>query len=271
MKCSLATGHLWTNTVMPQPHLPPEIIDYIIDFLHDQPDVLRNCCLVSKSFIDRTRKHLFRDIVFKWFHSTLEAWRETFPDSKKSPAHHARSLSVGCTNIVTDKDAKAGDWIESFSEVARLELQDGFLDEHSFHPFHALSKVKHLLVSSVTVPPSELLGFIFSFPQLEDLDISDSYTDADVTDWCEPIVWPPNFQFPPLTGTLVLRPSRPDCITRLLLAVPGCLRFRKIIWEYHPEHLEGVMAVVERCSDTLERIDIARPIRGKSYTSSPCN
>ena len=261
---------------MPQPHLPPEITDHIIDLLHDQPDTLGNCCLASRSFINRARKYLFEDIGFESSPKDLEVWKKTFPNPKKSPAHHTRSLFVGCTEIVTDEDAKEGGWIESFSEVVRLELWDGAWDgpvvNHSFHPFHVLSKVKHLRVCFTTIPPSKLLKTICSFPQLEDLDISDFHTGANGTDGGEPIVWPPDFQFPPLTGTLVLRPSRPDCITRLLLAVPGCLRFRKIIWEeYHPERLEGVMAVVERCSDTLECIDITRPIRGKSYTFSPCN
>ena len=282
MKCSLVTGtgHLWTNTLMAQLHLPPEIIDHITDFLHDQPDTLRKCCLVSRSFIARTRKYLFKDIRFEWClpkdFPKLEVWKETFPDPKESPARHARSLFVGCADIVTDEDAKEGGWIESFSEIVRLELWSGFgggpVANHSFHPFRVLSKVKHLRVYSTTIPPSELLKFICSFPQLEDLDMPGGDAGANYTDGGEAIVWPPDSQFPPLTGTLVLQQSSPNYIKHLLLAVPGGLHFRKIIWKLHfPEHLEGVMAVVERCSDTLEYIDITRPIRGKSHPFSPCD
>ena len=47
---------------MSNPHLPAEILDYIIDHLHDTEDALRNCSLVSKSWIPRTRTHLFADV-----------------------------------------------------------------------------------------------------------------------------------------------------------------------------------------------------------------
>ncbi|KAF9643160.1 hypothetical protein BDM02DRAFT_3081141, partial [Thelephora ganbajun] len=55
------------QTTMSNPrqfHLPPEILDYIIDLLHDKPETLKQCCLVSKSWVSRTRKHLFADIEF---------------------------------------------------------------------------------------------------------------------------------------------------------------------------------------------------------------
>ncbi|KAF9642961.1 hypothetical protein BDM02DRAFT_3104213, partial [Thelephora ganbajun] len=47
-----------------KPHLPPEILDYIVDFLYNEPETLKQCCLVSKSWVPRTRKHLFADINF---------------------------------------------------------------------------------------------------------------------------------------------------------------------------------------------------------------
>lgn len=43
--------------------LPPEIFDLFIDQLsHSSPD-LKNCCLVSKSWLSRSRHHLFRHII----------------------------------------------------------------------------------------------------------------------------------------------------------------------------------------------------------------
>ncbi|KAF9642569.1 hypothetical protein BDM02DRAFT_3078319, partial [Thelephora ganbajun] len=65
-----------TQTTMSNPHqvhLPPEIFDYIVDFLHDTPETLKQCCLVSKSWVPRTRKYLFADIEF-FTESDLEAW-----------------------------------------------------------------------------------------------------------------------------------------------------------------------------------------------------
>ena len=60
------------------PDLPPELLDHIVDFLHDNQTALRNCCLVSKSWIPRARKYLFAAIEFHR-EETLKSWRETFP------------------------------------------------------------------------------------------------------------------------------------------------------------------------------------------------
>jgi hypothetical protein len=59
---------------MSDPHLPPELSDYIVDLLHDQPETLKWCCLVSKSWVPRTRRHLFGDIAFRYI-PDLEAWK----------------------------------------------------------------------------------------------------------------------------------------------------------------------------------------------------
>ena len=45
--------------------LPPEILDLIIDHLHDEPATLKTCCVVSKSWVPRTRKHLFALVEFR--------------------------------------------------------------------------------------------------------------------------------------------------------------------------------------------------------------
>ena len=39
------------HTIMSLSRLPPEICDYIIDLLHNQQEVLKDCCLVCKSFV----------------------------------------------------------------------------------------------------------------------------------------------------------------------------------------------------------------------------
>jgi uncharacterized protein (DUF2384 family) len=58
---------------MPNLHLPAETLDHIVDHLHDTEDALRNSCLVSKSWIPRTRKHLFADTEFPTEES-LQSW-----------------------------------------------------------------------------------------------------------------------------------------------------------------------------------------------------
>ena len=61
----------------PAPYLPPEILDYIIDHLHDEPEALKMCC-PSKSWVPRAQEHLFYEIEFKYL-AHVNAWKRAFP------------------------------------------------------------------------------------------------------------------------------------------------------------------------------------------------
>jgi hypothetical protein len=50
--------HGSAETAISVSRLPAEMLDHVVDHLYDTEDALRNCCLVSKSWIPRTRKHL---------------------------------------------------------------------------------------------------------------------------------------------------------------------------------------------------------------------
>ena len=134
---------------MSDPRLPAEMLDLIIDHLHDTTHALRDCCLVSKLWVPRTRNHLFADIEFPTTNS-LKSWKKMFPDPSMSPAHYAKTLSVGNLGIATVTDVEAGGWIGGFSRVVHLRL--GRLDFGdwsviSLVPFHSY------LACKVSPPP----------------------------------------------------------------------------------------------------------------------
>ena len=249
-------------------HLPPEIVDYIIDLLGDDLATLEQCCLVSKSFIPRTQRYLFEYIKIE-FPSGFEAWKRTFPDLANSPAHHTRSLLLDCKEVFTTEDTEAGGWIRSFTNVVRLEVWN-IEKNFDLDPFRVLSSVKSLrLVLPEAFPPSRVVEFICSLPLLEDLDISQEEPEIDDIDECRAI--PRHLTLPPLTGTLVLQEDWPEHITHLLLAPSGVLHFRKIVSCVQlPGGLEGVMALVEGCSNTLENLDIEYLAYGKPRKPTPC-
>jgi hypothetical protein len=115
---------------MSGPRLPPEISDHIVDLLHDEPETLEQCCLVSNSWVPRTRKHLFREVRFE-SPAGLEAWKTTFPDLTNSPANHTRSLHIYCVRFITDPDTEEGGWFRAFCNVVRLEVwTDGMWNLH---------------------------------------------------------------------------------------------------------------------------------------------
>ena len=107
---------------MSNPYLPPEILDHIVDLLRDGTPALRSCCLVSKSWIPRTRKHLFAYVAFDTV-KDLQSWKDTFPDSSTSPAHYTKTLFVNCPQVVAAADAESGGWITGFSRVVQLQVR----------------------------------------------------------------------------------------------------------------------------------------------------
>ena len=108
---------------MSDPHLPPELTDFVVDLLHDEPETLEQCCLVSKSWVPRTRKRLFRWIQFER-PAQVDTWKATFPDPANSPGHHTRSLCIYCAEVFTIKDAGEGGWIQAFSNVVQLTMSN---------------------------------------------------------------------------------------------------------------------------------------------------
>jgi hypothetical protein len=82
-------------------------------------EALKECCLVSKSWIPRTRKHLFAQIIFH---------TEEDPGIMEEGVY--RSLDLSCASrqnsanrlphVITAADGEAGGWIRGFSRVTHL-------------------------------------------------------------------------------------------------------------------------------------------------------
>jgi hypothetical protein len=242
---SCGQGQRLTVLVHTTMSLPPEILDLIVDHLHDEPTALKACCVVSKSWIHRTRTHLFASVEFHPATSSIELWKTAFPDPSNSPAHHTRSLTVRGIWTVTAADADAGGWIHAFPNLVHLHLESlNWGELVSLVPFHGLSPTLRSL--RLTHTSSDVLDLICSFPLLEDLAfVSPSYGNY---------VWniPPTS--PKLTGSLSLSMFggiRP--VARRLLSLPNGLHFTKITVVLD-EDIHSVTDLVSGCSDTLETI-----------------
>jgi len=168
--------------MMTNPYFPPETLDSIIDLLNDEPETLKRCCLVSKSWVPRTRKHLFAHIEFR-SPSDLGSWKKAFPDVANSPGYYARTLIVGYARLVTASDGEEGGWIRlirAFSGVTCLVVKGGFkhgggirASEGSLTPFRGISlTLKSLRLGPILLPYPGLFDFILSFPLLEDLGLT---------------------------------------------------------------------------------------------------
>ena len=145
---------------------PPEILDHIIDHLHDEPTTLKTCCLVSKSLVPRTRTHIFAHIEFHPLDQSVESWKNIFSDPKSSPAHHTRTLTMCHPYLIK---AAHEDMISVFCRVVRLELVGGYGEGTPPVALHGFSPaLRSLHLDSGTLPDWEIFGLICSFPLLED-------------------------------------------------------------------------------------------------------
>ena len=244
---------------MTGPPLPPEILDDIVNLLHDDTRALKQCCLVSKSWVQRTRRHLFADVALRLDH--LKLWKETFLDPINSPAHHVRTLTINSrafqgTNTEDDK------WIEAFTRVTRLFLTIPRVDHATFFtPYYKMSSsLESLHVRSRVVNP-QVFDLVRSLPLLEDLamiggcigPLRDHKLEGPQN------VVPPKLASPVFTGRLWLcLESDVERAARQLLDLPNGLHFRRMeLSSYGKEDIPPVMELVSACSDTLEHLSIS--------------
>ena len=245
------------------PSLPKEILDVIIYHLHDEPTALKACCLVSKSWVSRTQRHLFDRVKFlSRSGPTIESWMETFPDPSNSPAHYTRSLRISHIQVITVAISDVLAQIHSFNRIVELAvgIENGPI---SFAQLRGLSpNLKRLHLFHSFAPSSEVLDFICSFPLLENLSLHSArpHANENAAKWNKPST------SPKFTGSLLLN-RRNRSIVRKLLDLPGGLRFSKIrvccpIGEY-----DLTKDLVSACSDTLQFLCV-EIYRGASRTGS---
>jgi len=192
-----------------------------------------------------------------------------FPDPLTSPAHYAKHLKIASPHILTAEGAEAGDWIRDFSCVVRLRVDDPrtYVDEAEVSPlpFHGFSPaIKSLRVQFVVLPSSRIFDLIHSFPLLEDLTVIAQKMSIDNGDGPKrPPAADRSSDPPALTGSLELYLNEGmRHITRGLLSSPGGIRFRDLTstW-FHTGDPSLTTALVEKCSRTIETLDISSYLR----------
>ena len=243
------------------PRFLEELLDHVADHLHNERHNLKNCCLVSKSWVPRTRKHLFATISLH-HKGDLQSWKNVFPDPSISLAHYTKTLVIGCPQSVTAGDGEEGGWLSAFSRVVRLAMYIPSMDQRviSLVPFHGLSPViKSLRIYLTTFPSSPIFNLIRSFPPLENLHVEVREALADPVDSCDGQQPPVQTLNPSaLTGSLKLVGiGRWSPLVRPLLALPSGLHFRSLcLTLIDGKTVSMATALVERCRSTLESLEL---------------
>lgn len=151
--------------------LPQELTDYVFDFLHDDPDTLKRVSLVSKPWLDCSRRHLFETLLIR--HSELT---DLGSANLATPCKYTRRLIF----LWTSDAAKVFLMLNNFkdSEVHTLILRScqlyGF-DEPSlrrcFSTFPC-TMVTSLEFRSISCQQRIFLALISLFPNLDNLTVA---------------------------------------------------------------------------------------------------
>ena len=230
--------------------LPPEILDLIVDHLHDEPTTLKACCLVSKSWVWRTRWHLFFHVEFNTAESSFEKWMKVFQEPSNSPAHHTRTLSIFGPEVVAAASADRRAWIHPFRHITTLSVDMKDTPGVSLVHLHGLSPTLISLgLFHPTIPPSEVINLICSFPLLEDLYLSSLRIEGDTDKWKVPPT------SPKLTGSLYVSGGL-GSVARRLLDLPSGLRSTMLTVMGFVEDVEPAMGLVSGCSATLKSLRV---------------
>ena len=242
--------------------LPPEIIDLIVDYLYDESNTLKACGVVSKSWVPRTRKHLFAHVLFN-SHGSTESWRELFPDSSSSPAHCAHSLTIRSVPAIMTMSTAL---IRSFCHVVKFKVDTWVCDDtDEWVPLHLFGgfppTLKSLSLSCHSVPLPRIFDLICSLPLLEDLALEYQGLKSDIKGWDT------HPTSPKLTGSLDLSCENPSVIQGLL-DLPDGLHFSEITISCLVENAELTMDLLSMCSDNLESLCVEYMNTG-AFPSAP--
>jgi len=86
--------------------LPLELIELIIDHLHDDSVALKACSLVSRTFLQPARVHLFENIELRFRHSVkdrnIDSMRTIISPDSRGLLSHTRKLSIPYQGLLTE-------------------------------------------------------------------------------------------------------------------------------------------------------------------------
>jgi len=224
---------------------------------------LRTCALVSKSWAQLSRRHLFHTVLFT--SRDMDRWLKTFLVPEESPAHHVRDLHVWIGAGPVDEESF--EYTPQFRNVERLSL----LGYGRAQPYRRRSfwKLPHsttsLTIDTDRVTLVQVRDIIEQLPNLDDLSLSG-------------LLFPTGEDVLPGTGTtlrgrfggrLLLRGDYAgEDVINMLLEIPSGLRFTEVQVGCTHEHLPSVVRLTEACDKTLVKLSHTVVSRCKSHPFS---
>ena len=251
------------------PVIPHDIINEILDHLAGDSAFrsIRACALLSKSWVQPCRYHLFHTALFT--PASAREWLKTFPIREESPAHYVKDLRLrmGHGPRLPEEFFECIPW---FTEVDRMSFLGygaaplGYRTSPSPGPsfWRPPRSVTSLTISTAVVTLVQVRDIVAQLPNLNDLVLS-GFDE------------PKRSKLPGIGtvlkgrfgGRLMLSD---ECVSEgvinMLLEIPSGLHFTemKIHCTQNPLPSSAVR-LAEACGETLVRLSHTVSFHGKSY------
>ena len=160
---------------------PQEVVDDIIDHFQDDPSPkdLRACSLVTRSWVPRSRRSLFRDVSFPG-KNRFERWCSAIPPGPDGIASYTRILRLSdpwgklMDPILLQKNLAHFASFRSLQSLAFFLVDLSAFDRNSITScFRHFESVQSLVFCNVASPITNILLLTYLFPNLKRLDIDD--------------------------------------------------------------------------------------------------
>ena len=251
---------------VPKMHLAQELVDYIIDFLHDDPETLLQVSLVSRTWVIRARIHLCKSP--KITHSKLSS-----ADSSHLIAlcGYVKTLHftwpADATNLSSIFDCFEQSEPHTLA-IYSCELHR--LDEQIIRRYFAkypCTSTTTLELHNISLTRTTFLILLSLFPNVDDLTISvDKWKSRPGITFGE-IIEQISLPHPRVRGSFKFTDPLPHitwsysigALLRTVATLP--LQFQTVSLDYNGLSRSHVSIILEACSKTVRKVFIGQPHR----------
>jgi len=144
--------------------MPPEIVDRIIDYVHDDTKTLIACSLVARDWVPSTRLHLFTKFSLLSAHKVA---RFTELDSfAPDILYYCQELSIGTNNKYDDPSTPGSLPLVGTLPSTISGRAERFTSLHTLH-FRGFSRLKGVLIASLVDFSEKITTITFTHSNLE--------------------------------------------------------------------------------------------------------
>ena len=255
--------HILDAPRSPMVHLAQELVDHIIDFLHDDPAALLRVSLVSRVWVGRSRKYLCESLKIDDSKFLSSNPSHLTPLCKYVKTLHLTWPTNTSPSVILDCFERSGLHTLVIHSYKLHTLHERTM-RRSFAKFPCTS-ITALQLQDISPAHRPLLLLLSLLLNVDDLSISANdwkggpgSDDKDIIQRISPPRFRGSFKSfdPPQWWTL--GPHRSELL-RTMAALP--IRFQTVSLDIEEQSRGEVGAILNSCSETVRRLFVTLPVR----------